>query len=106
MSAKMLLFHLQKLIFGPIYQIDRFCGTRYSGIEPPEIVGRKHVFGYIALVYENALPLPALRLVAGDGIGVLDLQGVEVGVEPELLVALFLGGEMVIVGHHLLEQAL
>ena len=88
MSAKMLLFHLQKLIFGPIYQIDRFCGTRYSGIEPPEIVGRKHVFGYIALVYENALPLPALRLVAGDGIAVFYLQGIIIGVLAYLLHAL------------------
>ena len=103
MRAKMLLFHLQKLIFGPIYQIDRFCGTRYSGIEPPEIVGRKHVFGYIALVYENALPLSALRLVAGDGIGELNLKGVEVAILPNRLVSLALRNDIKVVLLHLVE---
>ena len=47
----------------------------YGSVQPSYIVLAQHVLCHISLVYVHVLPLPALRLVAGDGIGIFYLQG-------------------------------
>ena len=51
-------------------------------------------------------PLAALRLVTGYGIGILDLQSVEVGVGAQLLHALALVSYLGVIGPHGLEECL
>ena len=40
----------------------------------------EHIIAHVSLVYIDMAPLSALRLMACDGIGILDLQGVIIDV--------------------------
>ena len=70
---------------GPVDEEDLLGGTGDGRVEPAEVVGRKHVLGDVALVDVDVLPLSALCFMAGDGIGILDLQGIVVGVLAQTL---------------------
>ena len=43
-----------------------------------DIVGGEHFIGHVSLVDVDVCPLSALSLVASHGVGVFDLQGIEV----------------------------
>ena len=58
-----------------IDQVEFFGGAGEGGVEPLEVLDSEGVLPE-GVVDEDALPLAALGLVAGDGGGVLDLQGV------------------------------
>ena len=64
------------------------------------VVGCQHVVGHVPLVDIDVRPLSALRLVAGDGVGVLHLQGIVEPVLLEFLHALRLEAYVVVVGQH------
>ena len=66
-------------------QVERSRGTGKGGVEPTEIIGCQVFIRHIPLVQKDILPLPALRLVASHGIGILHLQGVVVRVCLHLL---------------------
>ena len=51
-------------------------------------------------------PLPALRLVAGDGIAVFHLQGIVVGVAPQGLETVGFHGQVGIILHHIVVELL
>jgi hypothetical protein len=48
-------------------------GTGKGGVEPAVVVYGRAVGRQVPLVEVDGTPLSALRLVAGDGIGLLDL---------------------------------
>lgn len=77
-NIRWFLFHT--LLLAPVHEIDGAGGTGDGGVEPAEVVGTKHVVGHEALIDEDVGPLTSLCLVAGDGIGVLDLECIEVWV--------------------------
>ena len=89
-----------------IHQVQGFGSTCESSVEPSVIVGSKHIFGYIALVDENPLPLPALRFVAGHSVGILHLQGVVPRVCLHLLHPFALGRDVLIILKHGVEKAI
>ena len=72
-----LAFHL---IRWPVHQIQSFRGPGKGRVQPTDIIGRKHVFRHVTLIYEDPLPLSALRLMASHGIGIFHLQGIEIRV--------------------------
>ena len=64
---------------GGVEEEEAAGGAGDRGVEPAVEVEAQVCFGgYVAHVDKHRVPLAALGLVAGDGIGVLDLQGVEV----------------------------
>ncbi len=71
-------------------EVDFFGGAGEGGVEPTEVLAVEHVVGEVAIVDEDILPLSALRLVAGDGVGEFYLQCVEILVVAQLLVHLAL----------------
>ena len=77
-----LAFHL---IRWPVHQIQSFRGPGKGRVQPTDIIGRKHVFRHVTLIYEDPLPLSALRLMASHGIGIFHLQGIEIRVGFQLL---------------------
>lgn len=68
------------------------------------IVSIDHVVGHIALIDINVTPLPALRLMAGDSIGELHLQSIEVSIAFHCPQSFWLGFKISIVFHHLIEE--
>ena len=56
-----------------IDQIEPFGGTREGRIEPAQPVGIHPLVAEQKAVHKDGFPLPALRLMAGYGIGELDL---------------------------------
>mgnify|MGYP004419271719 CR=1 FL=1 len=90
----------------PINEEEFLRSARESCVEPVDIVGREHFVGHIALVYVDVRPLSALRLMARDGIGVLYLQRIVVGISFQTLVAFGLGAHIGVVCHHLIEELL
>ena len=63
------------------------------------------LFRHIALIYENALPLSALCLVTGNGIGILHLQSVVIGIFLNLPAPLLPVGYLRIIIPHVLEKS-
>ena len=95
------------LLLGPVDQKQLVSGTREGCIEPVNIVGSKHIIGHISLVHIYMRPLSALCLMAGHGIGVLDLQGIEISILANRLHAVGLQWHKVlIVFLHLPEEFL
>ena len=76
-STNSLIFYLR---LRPIHQEQLFRSTSKSGIKPVDIIGREHLVGHIPLIEIDMRPLTTLRLMTGDGIGELHLQGVVVTV--------------------------
>ena len=68
------------LAVAPVDEEEALTGSGEGGIEPVDIIGSKHVVGHISLVDVDMSPLSALGLVAGHGVGKLDLQSGEVRV--------------------------
>lgn len=66
----------------------------------------EHIVGHVSLVYIYVCPLSALCLVAGYGVGIFYLYGVEVIVVSHLVNALTLLAYVGIVGHHAIIQHL
>ena len=85
------------LFFRIVHQVERSRGTGKGGVEPTEIIGCQVFIRHIPLVQKDILPLPALRLVASHGIGILHLQGVVVRVCLHLLHPLALHGDVGII---------
>ena len=90
----------------PIDEPDLVSGTCEGRVEPTVVVEAHHLFCDVPLVDEHLRPLTALRLVAGDGIGVLDLQGVDVGVFLHLLHPIFFVRDIGVVLEHTIPQLL
>ena len=88
-----------------IHEIDFGDGAGEGGVEPLEVVGGEEILPE-GIVDEDAVPLAALGLVAGDGHRVFELQGVEERVFPHGVVALFLGGEVRVIGADALIQGI
>ena len=59
-----------------IHQIEPVGRTCKGGVKPTVEVFSKHFFRDIADIQKDVHPLAALCLVAGDGIGIFDLQDV------------------------------
>ena len=83
-SARRLNLLLEKS-FVKIDKVESFRGAGHCGIEPAE-----HILGHWFVakdtpIDKDRLPLSALRLVTGYGIGKLNLQGVEIVVLANLL---------------------
>src|SRR3712207_2592563 len=76
--AKGLLVGVGGIILRPIHQKELLRGTGHRRVKPMVIVRGKHFVGHISMVHIDMGPLPALRLMAGDGIGKLYLQRVKV----------------------------
>lgn len=76
-----------KLCLGlrPVHEEQLFGSTGKGGVKPVDIVRREHIVGHVALVNIYVRPLAALCLVAGYGIGELNLQGVVVRVGTQTL---------------------
>ena len=66
------------------------------------VFGRKHVVSHVSLVNVYMLPLSALRLVAGNGIGKFYLQGVIIAVGFHGFEAVGLERKVLIIVHHAL----
>ena len=62
-----------------IHQIEPVGRTCKGGVKPTVEVFSKHFFRDIADIQKDVHPLAALCLVAGDGIGIFDLQDVVIG---------------------------
>lgn len=95
-----------RLRLGPVHEKEFLCGTREGCVEPVDIVGREHVVGHVALVNIYVRPLSALCLVAGNGIGILYLQGIVTRVLPYLLQAVGFQRHILIVFHNSVEEPL
>ena len=79
-----------------IHEIYFFDGAGEGRIEPFQIVRGEEILPE-GIVDEYAAPLAALGFVAGDGISIFQLQGVEERILPDGIVAFLLGGKMRIV---------
>ena len=90
--------------FVEIYQIEPLGRPGQRRVEPPQHVARHRFVAEQAAVHEDGLPLAALRLVAGDGIGKLHLHGIEMRVLADLLETLDLALHVQIVLLDLVEQ--
>ena len=88
------------LFLGKVHQIEHFCCSGKSGIEPTEIVGSQHVIRHIPLIQKDPFPLSTLRLVTSDGIGILQLQSVEINIFFQLLHPITFQRDIRIVLHH------
>ena len=84
-------------------EIELVGGAGDGGIEPFEILQRERILPE-SIVHEDTPPLAALRLMTGNGRGVLDLQGIVIRVLTHGRIALALLGDIVIVGIHALVQ--
>ena len=75
---------LRRLLFFKLFrqvdQIESVGRTCKGRVEPAIKIFAQHLLGDVADIQENVHPLSALCLVAGDGIGKLDLQDVVVRV--------------------------
>lgn len=77
----------------------------YGCVEPPQEVKRRQCVGhYASHVDKHVLPLSALSLVASHGIGIFDLQSVEIRVFFQCLKACALVACEF--SHHAVEQQL
>ena len=97
---------LRHLCLRPVDKIKMLCGTGKGGVDPVDVVGREHLIGHVALVEIDVCPLPALCLVAGDGVAELHLQGVVVSVLTDFLHAVGLQRYVGIVLQHIPEELL
>ena len=102
----LVLAFLLRLLFPPVHHIYSFLASRYGSIEPMDIVRREHIVGHVALVDIYVRPLSALRLVAGYGVCVFYLDGVEIGIFPYGFHAVSLSGYVGIVLFYSLKRAL
>ena len=68
-----------RLVFGGGEEEEAAAGTRGGGVEPAVEVEGDGVWRNGEHVDDDGLPLTALRLVAGDSVGIFDLEGVPVG---------------------------
>ena len=88
-SAGMFIIHrplvTTPLLLGIINQIQCFGGTGKGSIKPAEIIGSEILVCQIPLIQKYILPLSALRLMTSDGIGILHLQGIVIGVSLHFL---------------------
>ena len=84
---------LNKQFVFEIHEIYFFDGACEGRVEPFEVVRGEEILPE-GIVDEDASPLAALRFVAGDGIGIFQLQGVEERVLPDGVVAFLLGGQV------------
>ena len=72
-------FFLEVFLF-EVEQVDFPGGAGEGGVEPAEVLFVEHLVGDVTLLDYHRIPLATLCLVAGEGVGKLDLQGVVVGV--------------------------
>ena len=93
----LLILHHRLLFLRPIHQKDLFGSAGKGGVKPAEVGNVCHVFREIPLVDIHVLPLSALRLMAGHGIGILQLEGIVIRVFSEFLHAFALRGDVKIV---------
>ena len=93
-------------LFVEINEVEFFGGPREGRIEPAEHVARHGLVAEEAAVDEDSLPLAALRLVAGDGVGKLHLNGIKVRIFTYFLEAFELASDLLVVLFHLVEKPL
>ena len=86
----------------PVDEEEFSCGPRDGRVEPSVVFLDGRVFRHKSLFDEDVGPLAALRLVAGDSIGIFELQRIEIRILPEFFDALWLLWDVHIVLHHLI----
>ena len=91
-------------ILRPIHQVNRLGGAGQGGVEPAVILLVPAVFRHESLVNEYVFPLAALCLVAGYGVGLFDLQCIEMRIVTQLFHLLLPVGNIGIILHHAVEQ--
>ena len=84
-------------LFRKIYQIKPVSGTSHRRIQPPVEVLAQHLFGHVANIQKNILPLAPLCFVAGDCIGILYLNDIVMGVLLHFLHLAGLGGDVLVI---------
>lgn len=75
-------FFSYEIRFFKIHKIYLLYSTCNSRIKPFQIIGAELVLPE-RTVHEHTVPLPSLRLVASYGIGIFQLEGVEILVLPD-----------------------
>ena len=69
--------YLSKKLFLEIHKIHPLLRTGQSSVKPSQVFHLKRFFLVQRRIDEDTAPLPALGLVAGEGVGEFHLQGVE-----------------------------
>ena len=91
--------------FVEIHQIEFVGRTGQRRIEPAQHVARHRLVAEQTTVDENGTPLAALRLVAGNGIGKLYLNGIKMRVLTNFLKAFNLALNIEVVLFHLAKES-
>lgn len=92
--------------FIEIHQIEFVGRTGQRRIEPAQHVARHRLVAEQTAVDENRPPLTTLRLVAGDGVGELHLNGIKVRILTNFFESLELALDIEIILFHLAKSRL
>ena len=95
---------ISKQFIFKVDQIDFFGRSGDGRIEPFKVIDSQFLLPE-RVVDEHALPLASLRLMAGDGIGIFQLEGLLIFIFTHRLIPLLFGRDMgIILIHSLIEH--